>query len=739
MKKPRRARMSKWLSAGLPSALLVAGLIGKVADVGVVEELQQKVFDQYQRMRPRPYEDVPVRIIDIDDESLEKLGQMPWPRTLFAKLVDRAKEAGVGALAFDIVFAEPDRTSPKKILPLWPQAAGELSALAARLPDHDEVFARSIAKAPVVAGMVLGSATHPKLVTKAAFSVSGESPASFVPSFDGAVVNLPGIEKAAKGVGSFNMIPEADGIVRRVPLLFAEGETTVPSLAAEALRVAQNAANISVKTAGGSGEASFGARTGIAKLKIGNLEMPTDELGRLWVYYSEDAPARTIPAWQVLDPKFDRSRLKGVIAFVGTSAAGLKDQRPTPLDPVAPGVQIHAQVAEQALSGRFLRRPDWATGLEAVFLLVFGTLMIFFLDRAGAAWGAIVSLGGVALATAASWACFTRLGWLLDPVFPAIIVLLVYFSSSILSYLRAESERRQVRGAFGRYLSPTLVEQLAANPDKLKLGGESRVMTFHFCDIQGFSTISEFYDPLGLIRFLNKFLTPMTEIILNRKGSIDKYIGDCIMAYWNAPIDDPDHAKNACLAVLEMHAALKDVNAEREAEAKAEGKKFMPIRIRTGLNSGPCIVGNMGSEQRFDYSVLGDDVNIASRLEGANKFFHTYIMVSETTIAGAGDSVEHRELGRIRVVGKSTPVKVYELLAKKGELSEEWRTAREVYHKGLELFHDRKFEEALAKFQEVLGRFPDDGPARTYATMASDYAHIPPPDDWDGVFNLTAK
>ncbi|MBI5883667.1 MAG: adenylate/guanylate cyclase domain-containing protein [Elusimicrobia bacterium] len=738
----RRGQMSKWLYLIVPWLILFGSAGIRLAQPEAVEELRNRVFDYYQRLKPRPYEEAPVRIVDLDDETLKRLGQWPWPRTLVAKLVRRLAESGVSAVAFDIVFAEPDRTTASRMLPLWPQTKALQAARSALLglPDHDKLLAAEFAKAPVVVGCVLTQARNKVIpAVKTGFGFSGDDPAPFVMSFHGAVTNLAGLEEAASGSGSFNSITDRDGIIRRVPLVFRVGETLVPSLAAETLRVAQGASTIGIKTAGASGEANYGARTGIAKVKIGKLSVPTDENGRILLYYTKPVPARTIPMWEVMDRGFDRSRLEGAIAVVGTSAAGLKDQRATPLNPMAPGVEIHAQAMEQILLGRFLIRPDWADGAEVVYLVVLGSLLILLLFKFGAGWGLFIAATAAMGAAALSWTAFTRWGWLLDAVYPAAVILVIYGFVTVISYLRSEGERRRVRGAFSRYMSPVLAEQLAAHPEKLKLGGESKVMTFHFCDIAGFSTISEFYDPQGLIQFLNGFLTPMTEIILDNHGTVDKYIGDCIMAYWNAPLDDPDHAEHALCAALDMHSTLSSLNEVRKVQAEASGAKFVPVKVRTGLNTGSCIVGNMGSEHRFDYSVIGDDVNLASRLEGANKYFGTNIMASESTIEHAKGAVEARELGRVRVVGKAVPIRVYQPLARKGELSEDWKKALPAYREGLVSYNNREFEKARARFQEVLAVFPQDGPSQLYGKAIEGFLRLPPPKDWEGVFNLTEK
>lgn len=727
------SRLREFLPIIVPAIFLAMAVVLLRAQCEPVERLQNSVFDAYQRLKPRPYEDAPVRIVDIDDESLSRLGQWPWPRTLIATAVDRLTEMGAASIAFDIVFPEADRTSPAQILPLWSRTreGREVALRGQKLPDHDHVFAQAIAASHVVLGSFLSPLGNKAVpLVKTTFAFQGENPLPLLDRLEGAVINRPELEQAAAGNGSFTYIPENDGIIRRVPLVMRLNDHLIPSLAAEALRVAQGARTIAIRSL---------ASGGIDKIKIGRLSVPTDAKGRLWVYFSDSAPERTIPIWKIFEKGFDARALSGSILFIGTSAAGLRDQRATPLQSITPGVEIHAQVAEGILLHRFLFRPDWSIRAETAYLSLLGVLLIVILQRRIPILGGALCCLSIAAACALSWWAFSRRHLLFDPLFPSLAVALVYVSSSLTSYLQSEGERRKIRNAFRYYLSPELVDQLARNPDKLKLGGEMRRMTYHFCDIEGFTSISEFYEPYALIRLLNTFLSPLTEIILKHHGTIDKYIGDCIVAFWNAPLDDSRHATNACLAVIEMHERLKILNEQRRREAEKAGRKFFPIHIRTGLNTGESIVGNMGSDQRFSYSVIGDDVNLASRLEGANKFFGTHIMASKATVDEAGGAVEVRSLGQVRVVGKAVPITVFELLSKKGELSEAWKKALPLYEKGLKEFFSREYSQAASSFEAVLSIIPKDGPSSLYLKMASDYAHLPPMEEWDGVFKLTEK
>jgi adenylate cyclase len=737
----RRRVVHGWAHIVVPLAMLAAITAVRISGWSGVEWLQHQSFDELIKLKPRAYESVPVRVIDIDDESLAKLGQWPWPRTLLAGMVDRLNELGVSVIAFDAVFSEPDRTSPASIMRAWPDIA-EVKALRQnldKLPDNDRAFAKAIAGATVVTGFPLTSeenAAAPEI--KAAFGYGGDDPLDYLTAFSGAVVNLPELEKAASGNGSFSFIAEADGVVRRVPLLFNAGGRLVPSLAAEALRVAQGVRGYKIKSSGASGE--IGGHTGINSVQIGPSMAPTDGEGRIWVYFTKTVPERTIPAWQIFKKDFDPAPLNGAIAFVGTSAAGLKDLRVTALNPLLPGVEVHANVAEQVLLNQYLNRPDWATGAEVLYMLFLGGLLVLLLPRLGAVWCAWAGGAGIAFALYASWRAFSVYGYLLDPVFPSLTIVLIYMSSSLISYMKSETERRQVRTAFSRYMHPKLVEELAKHPEKLTLGGETRPMTILFCDIRGFTTISEQYDAHGLTRVINRFLTPMTGIIMEKLGYVDKYIGDCIMAFWNAPLDDPDHATNACEAALTMMESLKELNETWREEAELEQRKHIPIKIGVGLNTGDCCVGNMGADQRFNYSVLGDDVNLASRLEGQSKPYGVDIVIGPRTKEQAKDYAI-LELDLIKVKGKTKPVNIFTLLGRKDVLdSAEFKQQEETHNKMLAAYRGRQWKEAAGLLEECrrmtfdLKTLYDIYEERLKACEAE-----PPGSDWDGTYTATSK
>jgi adenylate cyclase len=722
----------------LPLLVLIAALVVRVYEPPLVERLRNLAFDSYQRLMPRPVGDAPVRIIDIDEASLEKIGQWPWPRDILAQLVDRLSEAGAAAIAFDVLFAEPDRLSPQNLLQRWQHNAdiARLGEVIGKLPDPDAELAKSLGKANSVVPFALiegpGRGT-PEL--KAGFAVAGDDALPFAPAFTGAVTTLPALEKAAKGNGSVTSIPDADGIIRRIPLIFRLGDKLYPSLAGEALRVAQPDANSYViKSSGASGEGAFGAQTGINHIRVGQFIAPTDEHGRVLLWDSGSHAARFFPAWSVLSRQFVPGAFEGQIVLIGTSVEGLKDVKSTPLSGAMPGVEIHAQLLEQMINGQFLERPDWALAAELALMILLGIVLIFVLRLAGPIWSAAVGLAFAVGAVAISWFAFTRLGWLIDPLFPSFAALAVYLSGSAVGYARTEVERRWIRGAFGQYLSPVLVEQLTHRPDLLKLGGELRELSIMFCDIRDFTALSEKLDPHALTHLINGFLTPMTQLIQQKDGTIDKYIGDCIMAFWNAPLDVPNHAERAVSTVIAMREELKRLNQAWAAEAERENRAPVRLAIGMGINTGRCVVGNMGSEQRFDYSALGDSVNLASRLEGLSKAYGVDIVVGEDS-AAAAPGYNYVELDQVRVKGRQQPLRIFTVL------DETPAADQAAQHQAMITAYRRQdwstAKAALAacrSMASLLHSLYD-----LYEARIAEYSTRPPPPDWDGVYVALTK
>ena len=718
--------------------LLVAGIV-RWLDPTPIVRLRHIVFDTYQQLSPRIYDPATkVRILDVDDESLQRIGQWAWPRTVHAEIVTKLKDLGAAVIAYDVIFPERDRLSPAQVVKNWRSTALQ-SALIENLrtlPDHDQVFAEALAGAPSVLGFIGTSGandTQPRLVRAIAFA--GDHPAHFVPGFDGASVNIDVLEKSAQGIASLNWLPEHDLVARRVPTLVRVGDQLYPSLFAESLRMYQSrTGSLVVRSTGASGESLFGERSGVTTVKIGEFAVPTDATGQMWLRFTAHDPRRLIPAHALLDGKVERSEIEGRIVLIGTSAAGLFDLRTTALGETVPGVVMHAQAIEQVLRGDSLDRPDYATGAEIAFMAIAGLLLAYLVFHVGATAGALLGALVSTSVLAASWFAFRDLKWLLDPIYPLFAITMLYVYGTFHVYWGSERDRERVRSAFSHYMSPVLVEQLARDPSKLKLGGELREVSLLFCDVRGFTTLSEGLDAEELTQFLNRLLTPLTNTILDNAGTIDKYMGDGIMAFWNAPLDDPSHQRNAVRAALKMLADVDRLNADWTSEADKLGRQHKPVRLGIGINTAPCCVGNLGSEQRFDYSVIGDGVNVASRLEGQSKVYGVPILIGEGTAKAVAD-MALIEVDYVSVKGKTEAVHVYGVLGDEAaRTTSEFAVLEQAHRAMLEAYRGRRFLEAKAMLPALEG-LGGERLAHLYAVYRqrlAEYLHSPPPVDWDG-------
>ncbi|CAN5411884.1 adenylate/guanylate cyclase domain-containing protein [soil metagenome] len=718
--------------------LLIAMLGVRVGDPIPLEELRVRVFDGYQILKPRNTTQRPVVIVDLDEKSLAKFGQWPWPRTRVADRGQRLTDLGAAAIAFDIVFAEPDRLSPSLVADSFRDLDEDSRTKLRTLPSNDQVLADVLRKAPAV----LGESGLPKFVPQpdlklplTGLATLGGDPRPFLLNFPGLLRNVPILEEAAPGRGLFTIRTERDGIVRRVPMIMEAQGDLMPSLTFEMLRVVTKSDTILVK----SDEA------GVKSVAVPGFEIPTDRNGQLWVYFAKHDAARYVSAADVLDGTVGPDKISRKLILIGTSAVGLLDVKTTPLDPVMPGVEVHAQVLESALTRSVLSQPNYAVGAELLAAILFGLAIIWLAPILSAIM--LLIFGGfiVAIMVAASWYFFAEHRLLIDFTFPLLASTAIYLVLVFSSYFREQAQRRRIRSAFGQYLSPALVEQLAQNPEKLVLGGEERDMTIMFSDVRGFTTISESFkhDPQGLTSLMNRFLTPLTNAILDRKGTIDKYMGDAIMAFWNAPLNDQAHQINACEAALDMIDRIEVLNVEREREARESGKPFIPMHVGIGLNTGTCVVGNMGSNLRFDYSVLGDSVNLASRLEGQSKSYGVPIIAGSATALGAKDKFAILELDFITVKGKKEPEVIYAIAGREDVAkSGGFQRMRNLSIEMLACYRSRDWDGALAAIAK--GRVADE--ARSFAAFYDLYSErieafqkTPPPDDWNGVFALTTK
>jgi adenylate cyclase len=741
-----KRRATRLIYIAFICALIGGAVLLRYADPFFVNALRLIAFDNFQRINPEPYDpNLPIRIVDIDEKSLSLIGQWPWPRTTVRDLLLELTSKGAAAVAFDVLFAEPDRTSLESIVKRLPAAqADAISAAMAGQPSNDELFAAALKETPSVLSVVLGDGADTTVQAKAGFAFAGDDPRPFLMEFKGASRNLPEFENAARGIGAFNWVADRDQIVRRVALMFRLDQTFVPSLAAEALRIAQGANTYVLKASNASGETAFGQSTGLNHIRIGDVEIPTDAGGGVYLKFRHFNKAAYIPAWKVLAGEVSQQDIEGRIILVGTSAPGLLDLRATPVDAAVPGIDIHAQLLEHLLTGKFLERPDYALALEEFVILVLGIMLAFFLPRVSAKTSAAIGFLTIALVLMGGWAAFQYWRVFIDPSYPALVLGSMTTIITFYTYHSVEAQRSQIRHAFGQYLSPALVEQLAQSPEKLVLGGEEREMTILMSDVRGFTSISESYkdDPQGLTSLMNRLLTPLTNTIVSHEGTIDKYIGDAIMGFWNAPLSVPDHELKACAAALDMIDRLEALNRERQQEAH-DGRPFLPFRIGIGINTGRCVVGNLGSDLRFNYSVLGDPVNVAARLEGQTKFYGVPIIIGSRTGEKAKEKFAILEVDLITVKGKTEPQTIYALLGRK-EIADDthFQELRKLWSTMLYCYRSRDWEgalEAIELCRSAEHNFGIAGLLDLFGTRIRAFRESAPPADWTGIFVAETK
>jgi adenylate cyclase len=719
--------------------LLFALVPLRLADPRPLQELRTRTFDFFQVLRPRPQEIRPVVIVDIDEASLKAIGQWPWPRTTIADLVAQITQLGAVAIGFDIIFPEPDRMSPAIAEQSFRGIDAETRAKLDRLPSNDDALAEAIKHSRVVVGQAGAATPEVKTAADAAlqtgFAVRGPDARPYLVTFAGLLRNVPVIEQAAAGRGLFSINPESDGIIRRVPVIMTAQGSLVPSLSMEMLRVVTGSSAILVRV----------DPAGVQSVAVPGLQVPTDRNGQFWVHFNRHDPERYVSAKDVLQGNVPADRLAGKLVLVGTSAIGLLDLKTTPLDAAIPGVEVHAQILESVLSNSSLVNPNYAIGAELALAVLFGLAIIVAAPMLPAS--IVIVLGGCLIAglIGLSLYLFVEHNLLIDFTYPLISSWLIYLVLTFVNYFREQKQRRQIRSAFGYYLSPHMVEQLARSPEKLVLGGEERRMTILFSDVRGFTTISEHYkdDPQGLTRLMNRFLTPLTNAIIERRGTIDKYIGDAIMAFWNAPVDDEQQEANACEAALEMLSRAETLNGELKREAEANGGVYMPLRIGIGLNTGPCVVGNMGSDFRFNYSVLGDTVNLASRLEARTKDYRIPVVIGSRTAEGAKQKFAVMEIDLIMVKGKKQPEAVFTVLGRSEvEADPRCKELRDANAQMLGRFRNQRWDEAvelIARCRKFANGFELSGLYDMYEERIELYRADPPGPDWEGVYEAETK
>lgn len=658
-----------WLPLMAGLACLIAGLLTYSTQPDGLSVLRERVFDLYQRVNPRPIgTDIPIRIVDIDDTSLGAYGQWPWPRTRLASLVDTLNQAGAAAIAFDMIFPEPDRSSPLLALEgmgLSSDLDRQIRASLEQMPSFDESFAQSLSAAPSVLGIAVSAEGH-AFTPSAGIATVGPTPAPFLVQSPATIGSLPELNTAAQGLGGIHVsAQDDDAVVRRIPVLTQIGGETqspsfLPSLFLEALRVAQGAQSLIVRT----NPSPLNPQEGLPQdLRVGALTVPLTQAGTYRILYGTLDPAITLSAQEVLanadTPQALAQRIAGTIVLVGTSAPGLFDLRATPLGTIVPGVSMHAQAVAGVLSGVNLSRPDWTSGLELMLMILAGVIVIATALFTRPLVAAIV-LGFIVLALGAgSWWAFSQRFLLVDVSFPVILTMLTFGAVTVPVLVGTDRRQRFIRNAFSHYLAEPVLAKLEANPDALRLDGEKSTITILFMDVRGFTSRSEHMQPTEAVKLLNTLLDPLSEAVLAEEGTIDKFMGDGMMAFWNAPLDQSDHAIRAIRAAMAMVEVVEMLNAESRSEQK-------PLAIGIGLHTGDAFVGNMGSKRRFAYSAIGDPVNLAARVEALAGSQNEPLLVTQETLECAMQdepALEKRfaQAGSHQVKGRTQPVSVFKL------------------------------------------------------------------------------
>jgi adenylate cyclase len=707
-------RHGKWVAAlGLTLAALALSLVLDLS--GAIQPYRLKTLDTLFRHLPLPAASPEVVVVTVDQSDLDFFKTQgvtwPWPRELYAPLIDYCRWAGAKAVIFDVLYTEASSygaEDDKK----FAQAAATAGNVA--LP----FFLTREAKPP--------NPSEADLLKQAGLAIPGPAPGG-QPAYKAVITPIPPLLAAAGALGNVETRPDPDGIFRRVPLVALFQDRWFPTLGFAAYHRFGNPGPLRFSPGG---------------LQVGDLNIPLDGQGRFLLKFR--GPSRSHKRFSAANliasearrqhgqpPIYPPADFAGKWVLVGLTAPGLLDLKASPVSAIYPGVEVHATLLDNLLRGDFLRPvPAWGLWAGTLVLSAAMVLVVLFFSGllatlTGFAALALVYLGLVVGAFHFSW-------WA-DPVLPGVALGLSFALAAAFSYATEGRQKLYIRRMFGQYMSETVINHLLEHPEKLQLGGERRRVTLFFSDLAGFTTISERLSAETVVSLLNDYLSAMTEIILDEAGTVDKFEGDAIMAFWGAPLDQPDQAARACRAALRQQAALKELNLQ------FAGLNLPPLSMRIGLHTGDAIVGNLGSAKRFDYTVIGDTVNLASRLEGVNKFYGSHVMASETTAAECTGTVEFRELDLVAVKGKEQAVRVFEVLGLTGELEPEVIRRRQDFAQALELYRQGRFPEAQAAFEAILTENPEDGPARTYRDRCRKFQETPPPDNWDTVFRPEGK
>lgn len=716
---------SLWKKALLGAGLgLLAGIIGLLVTslLPAFESFENKTFDlRYQRKLRYQSRDAKIEdiiIVDIDNRSLEKLGRFQqWPRRYHARVIDYLRASGAACIAFDLLFVERDALPAEDSLLIHStKNAGNVVHAITLEQEHPEAFLYKMEKPP-----------EDFAATRFTLPLPPETVVA-LQDFDRFEGKLMELYNNSASLGFVNFLPDDDNAIRRMPLLLNFAGQAYPSFA---LVVAMQSAGLSRDDI----EVELGREVRWRKSADGGVAMrvPIDKKGRVLVnYMGSPKTFRYVPYYDVLEQRVPPETFQDRVVLIGASAAGLADLRPVPFEATFPGVEVHANVIHSIRTQNFITRQSETLSIVTmlIFAMIAGVITMIWSPWLGILVTVFLSVGYTLLTTQLF---ISRDVWI-PQVRPLFSFGVAFISVMVYRFLSEERQKQLIKGMFVHYASELIVNELIRDPSKLKLGGDKKYATAFFSDIKDFTTYSEKLSPEALITQLNEYLSEMTDIVLEYGGYLDKYEGDAVVAVFGVPVDQTDHAERACMAALDMQKVLVDLRKKWSAE------KRPAFEARIGLNTGEMIAGNIGGKNRFDYTVIGDPVNLASRLEGANKMYGTKIMVGEETYGQAKEKIVARELDFLRVKGKSRPVRVFELVGRRGDHFDEGLVAAFTHFaRGLELYRLQEWHKAIAEFRRVLALNPDDGPAKEFLRRCDIFMQAPRPADWDGVFEMRTK
>lgn len=669
-----------------------------------------------------------VVIVDLDDRALQNIGQWPWSRDIVAQMLANLTNAGVGVVGLDIVFAEGDRSSPHTLVKKLNLDLKE----GTELPNYDEQLAYVIANSPVILGYQFqfedesfANEKAPQIPVVFIEKNRNFDLEDYVLNAKGTLLNIPVIQDNAYSSGFFNNVPDPSGIIRSVPLIIRYGFDLYPSLALESLRSALGIQKIQV----------IYDDIGVTQVILGDTTIPTDRHGRLVVNYrGGEKSFKYISALDIINNTFKKEDIEGKVVLVGTTAAGLQDLRATPFDSIYPGVEVHANVIDNILTKEFLHKPAWADGANILHIVFIVFFLMFMLTYLKAKYVGIVILSSVSIGGYSLYYMMFDVGLILNIFFPFAVTTLTVITTLILNYFLETKQSAMIKAKFANKVSPKVMEDLLHNENDA-LQSVSKEITVFFSDIRSFTNISEAMPSAQvLIDYLNEYMNPMTDIIIKKEGTIDKYIGDAIMAYWNAPADIKNHQDKALQAAIEQIEYLDILNKKLVQE------NFPIIEIGIGLNCGTAVVGEMGSLIRSDYTIIGDPVNLGSRLESLCKGYGAKIIISQHIMDALTEDYIIRDLDMVRVKGKKEPIKIYEVHLNKFKGNKDLKEELELFHEALYLYRDSKFKEALELFEKLDKKenLINFKVAKLYVDRCKEYEDNPP-EDFDGVYTYTTK